>query len=123
MGVLAETTRNAALDGVFTQLGLSSVYVAALVGGVEVSGNNYARAELTVANIGAAASGVRANTAVVTFPAASGSWGTIDEIRLYSALSGGTQLAADTGITPVAVDASKRLTLDVGELTLTIADA
>lgn len=56
----------------------------------EPSGNNYAR---TVCNTwDAAASGATANTGAVTFPTASGSWGTITHFALYDASTSGNML-------------------------------
>lgn len=56
----------------------------------EPSGNNYARVQMTTSNFGsAAASGSIANTAVINFPQASGSWGEILGFGVYDASSAG----------------------------------
>lgn len=56
----------------------------------EPSGNNYARVQMTTSNFGSvAASGSIANTATLSFPQASGSWGEIIGIGVYDASSAG----------------------------------
>lgn len=56
----------------------------------EPSGNNYARVQMTTSNFGSvAASGSIANTAVINFPQASGSWGEIIGFGVYDASSAG----------------------------------
>lgn len=60
-------------------------------GGTEVSGNGYARQAIV---FGAAASpgGTIANTALLTFTAAGGDWGTITHARIMDAVTGGNAL-------------------------------
>lgn len=56
----------------------------------EPVGNNYGRVALTTSNFGSvAASGSIANTAVINFPQASGSWGEIIGFGVYDASSAG----------------------------------
>lgn len=56
----------------------------------EPSGNNYARVQMTTSNFGSVASGGSiANTAVINFPQASGSWGEILGFGVYDASSAG----------------------------------
>ncbi len=57
--------------------------------GTEVSGGSYARTAVT---FGAPSSGVTTNSADVTFPTATGSWGTVGWIGINDALSGGNLL-------------------------------
>jgi hypothetical protein len=67
-------------------------------GGVEVSGNGYARAAIqnTDANWSPAASGQKRNSVVLAFPEASGSWGTVIAIGIFDAATGGNLLLHST---------------------------
>lgn len=82
-------------------------------GGTEVSGGSYARQALTT---NAASSGVADNDATITFPTATGSWGTITHVGIFDASSGGNLLMY------TALDASKtvasgdRLSFAAGDL-------
>ena len=57
--------------------------------GTEVSGGSYARTAVT---FGAPSSGLSTNSADVTFPTATGSWGTVGWIGINDALSSGNLL-------------------------------
>jgi len=57
--------------------------------GTEVSGGSYARTAVT---FGAPSSGVSTNSGDVTFPTATGSWGTVGWIGINDALSSGNLL-------------------------------
>lgn len=56
----------------------------------EPSGGSYARVAVTAATWDAASGGSKTNGAAITFPAATGDWGTITYICIFSALTGGT---------------------------------
>jgi hypothetical protein len=58
-------------------------------GGTEVSGGAYARTAVT---FGAAASGSISNSADVTFPAATGNWGTVTHVGIFDASTAGNLL-------------------------------
>ena len=60
-------------------------------GGTEVSGNNYARVAITNnnTNFPAASSGQKQNGAVITFPTATGAWGTVSHVGIFDAPGGG----------------------------------
>jgi hypothetical protein len=73
--------------------------------GTEVSGGSYARTSVT---FGAPSNGVSTNNADVTFPTATGSWGTVGWIGLNDALTSGNLLYH------TALDASK--TIDTGDI-------
>jgi hypothetical protein len=73
--------------------------------GTEVSGGSYARTSVT---FGAPSNGVSTNSADVTFPTATGSWGTVGWIGLNDALTSGNLLYH------TALDASK--TIDTGDI-------
>jgi hypothetical protein len=57
--------------------------------GTELSGDGYARQDI---NFGAASSGVATSSGVVTFPTATGSWGSITHIGIFDAVSSGNLL-------------------------------
>lgn len=84
-----------------TAFTMPTAYIALFVGnpgddgtgGVEVSGSNYARVSTAGADWNAAASGSIDNANAVTFPEASGSWGTVDYFAIYDAASSGNLLA------------------------------
>lgn len=85
--------------------------------GTEVSGGSYARQSVA---FGAPSNGVTSNTANVTFPTATASWGTITHIGLRDASTGGNLLY----FTPL--DASKTIAtgdvflIQTGNLTVTL---
>ena len=86
----------------------------------EPSGNNYARVETSGSDWDAASGGATANATAITFPAASGSWGTVTHICLFDASSAGNLLAS------VALDSSQAVTTDqiprfsTGEIDVTL---
>jgi len=92
-----------------TDFTMPTAYVALFVGdpldtgagGAEVSGSNYARVTTAGADWNAAATGSISNAEDITFPQASGSWGTIDYFAIYDAATTGNLLASG------ALDSSK----------------
>jgi len=72
----------------------------------EVSGSGYARQAVTFAQTSGPDPTVYKNTALVTFPTATGAWGTITHFGIWTAASGGSLLAYNSVTTPkpVAVD-------------------
>jgi hypothetical protein len=102
-------------------IGLSTTTPAVAGTGVtEPSGNAYARVATSAATWGSAASGATTNAAAITFPTATGSWGTVTYAVAYDASSGGNLLwfasigsqAISSGTTPyIAIgDADTSLT-------------
>ena len=59
-------------------------------GGTEVSGNAYARQAV---DFSASSGGTTSNSATVTFPTATGSWGTITHMGLFDASTAGNFIA------------------------------
>ena len=57
--------------------------------GTELSGSSYARQDI---NFSASSSGAAVSSGVVTFPTATGSWGTITHIGIHDAASSGNLL-------------------------------
>lgn len=93
----SDTLENAILDHVlggatYSQVatvwvGLSTAVASDNVDSLaEPSGNGYARVGLenAVANFGAAASGVKQNASIFTFPEATGSWGTVVQFLIWN---------------------------------------
>jgi hypothetical protein len=86
--------------------------------GTEVSGGSYARTAVTFA---APSNGVTTNSADVTFPTATGSWGTVGWIGINDALTTGNLLYH------TALDASKTIAsgdifkISTGNLSVTLA--
>ncbi len=112
-----------------TDYTMPTAYVALFVGnpgdagsgGAEVSGSNYARVSTAGGDWNAAASGSIDNANVITFPEASGSWGTVDYFAIYDASSAGNLLAygvldasraVGSGDTPKFAASSLTITLD-----------
>lgn len=85
--------------------------------GTEVSGGSYARTAVT---FGAPANGVSTNSGAVTFPTATGTWGTVTHIGILDASTSGNLLY----YTPL--DASKSIasgdvfTISAGNLSVTL---
>ena len=73
--------------------------------GTEVSGGSYARQSAT---FGAPSNGASTTSADITFPQATGSWGTVSHIGIWDALTTGNLLYH------TQLDASK--TIDVGDI-------
>lgn len=87
----------------------------------EPSGNNYSRVTTSGSDWDAAASGAVANAATLTFPEASGAWGTVTHFALFDASSSGNMLCHGTlnasrvitnGITPRFAVGEFVITLD-----------
>lgn len=84
----------------------------------EPSGNAYAR---TLCNTwDTAASGASANTSAITFPTATGSWGTITHFALYDASTGGNMLGHGSVGTPQAVTTGNTPQFAAGDLDVTL---
>ena len=64
-------------------------------GGTEVSGNSYARVAVTAntSNWANSTAGATSNSNAITFPQASGSWGTVVALGIFDALTSGNLLA------------------------------
>lgn len=62
-------------------------------GNAEPGGNGYARVQTAGADWEAAASGATQNANAITFPTATGSWGTLTHFTLWDAATNGNMLA------------------------------
>lgn len=86
----------------------------------EPVGNNYARVATSGATWNAAASGAIDNASDITFPQASGAWGTITHFALFDALSGGNMLGHGTLSASKVVASSDTPKFGAGDLDITL---
>ena len=82
--------------------------------GTEVTGGSYARQILSVTT---ASDGIVTSSADVTFPQATGSWGTVSHIGLLDALSSGNLLMHTPLTTSRAIESGDILKISTGNLT------
>ena len=86
--------------------------------GTEVSGGSYARTAVTFA---APANGVTTNSADVTFPTCTASWGTVGWIGINDALSSGNLLYHTALDTSKTIDSGDIFKISTGNLSVTLA--
>lgn len=82
----------------------------------EVSGGSYARQPITW---GAIANGAVANSGAVTFPTATGAWGTITHVGILDALTTGNMLYYGALTTPKTVANGDQVSFAISALTMT----
>lgn len=97
-------------------LGLFSAAPSDSGGGTELSGNGYARQNMT---FGAASGGVAANTSTHTFTASGGNWAEVTHYGIFSASTGGTLWWHGALTTPKTAANGDSLTVAAGAFTLT----
>jgi len=88
----------------------------------EPSGNGYARVAVTnnTTNFPNATNGSKSNGTTITFPASTGSWGTVGYFFVADAASAGNILAYGTLNNPQTVSSGDTLSFAVGALTITL---
>ena len=86
--------------------------------GTEVSGGSYARTAVT---FGAPSNGTSLNSADVTFPTATASWGTVGWIGINDALSSGNLLYHSPLDTSKTIDSGDIFKISTGNLSVTLA--
>jgi hypothetical protein len=86
--------------------------------GTEVSGGSYARTAVTM---GAPSNGVSLNSADVTFPTATASWGTVGWIGINDALTTGNLLYHTALDTSKTIDSGDIFKISTGNLSVTLA--
>ena len=86
----------------------------------EPSGNGYTRVETSGATWNSAASGATDNAADMTFPEASGAWGTITHFALFDAVSGGNMIGHGSLSTPKTIDNGDTAKFSSGDLDITL---
>ena len=90
-------------------------------GGTEVTGGSYARVAMTnnTTNFPAATGGQKKNGTVITWPAATASWGTCVAVGIYDAASAGNLLFWSTLATNKTVDSGDTVSIPVNSLVIT----
>ena len=86
--------------------------------GTEVSGGSYARTAVT---FGAPSNGVTTNSADVTFPTATASWGTVTHIGIHDASTAGNLLFHTPLDTAKTIDSGDIFKITTGNLSVTLA--
>ena len=86
--------------------------------GTEVSGGSYARTAVTM---GAPSNGVSTNSADVTFPTATASWGTVGWIGINDALTTGNLLYHTPLDTSKTIDSGDIFKISTGNLSVTLS--
>ena len=86
--------------------------------GTEVSGGSYARTSVA---FDAPSNGVTQNTADLTFPTATASWGTVTHIGLHDASTGGNLLFHTPLDTAKTIDSQDIFRIETGNLSVTLA--
>lgn len=87
--------------------------------GTEVSGGSYARTAIT---FGSPSNGVVTNSAAVTFPAATGNWGTVTHAAIFDASTAGNALTIIKALSAsVAVNTPNVFEIAAGQLSFTLA--
>ena len=86
--------------------------------GTEVSGGSYAR---TTATFDAPSNGVTQNSANITFPTATGSWGTVTHFGIHDASTGGNLLYYSQLDTAKTIDNQDIFRIETGNLSVTLA--
>jgi len=85
----------------------------------EPSGNGYARAAIT---FGTASNRTISNSSPITFPQATGQWGTISHWGIFTGTTSGSSLVAQGSLTgTVNVDNGVTFTIAVGDLDITLS--
>lgn len=85
--------------------------------GTEVSGGSYAR---TSATFGAPSNGVTTNSAAVTFPTATGTWGTVGWIGILDAATSGNLLYHTPLTSSKSITSGDIFTIAIGNLSVTL---
>ena len=86
--------------------------------GTEVSGGSYARTSVT---FDAPSNGVTQNSADITFPTATASWGTVSHIGVHDASTAGNLLFHTALDTSKTIDSGDIFKIETGNLTVTLA--
>lgn len=127
MAGLGNTQEDQVLDCYFNQTNITAPTAIYLswhsadpgdTGANELTGNGYARVDVTT-SFGAASGGTVANNATITGPTASGNWTAATHFGIWSALSGGTWIAGGTLTAPVTITTGGYYSIGIGQLTYT----
>ena len=117
--IINATLRNTAFTSPATvYVALSTTTITAGGSITEVTGGSYARQAVTLS---APSSGTTANSANVTFPTATASWGTITDIGIYDASTGGNLLYFTPLTTSKTISSGDIFQISTGNLTVSLA--
>jgi len=129
MANLSNYAENKVLDHLFKNTSYTSptVYIGYFNNSItddsvptEVTGNGYARVEIS-SKMGSAASGSISNTSAITFPAASGGdHGVITAIAIFDASSSGNMIAYGDLTTSKTISDGDQLNIAIGNLTISL---
>ncbi len=86
--------------------------------GTEIAGGSYARTAVT---FGAPSNGVSTNSADVTFPTATGTWGTVSHVGIRDASTAGNLLYHAALTTSKTVSSGDIFKISTGNLSVTLA--
>jgi hypothetical protein len=86
--------------------------------GTEVSGGSYARQAIT---FGAPSNGVGTNSALITFPTATASWGVVTHFGIRDNVAGGNLLIWGALTNQKTVDIDDTVKVNIGDLSVTFA--
>lgn len=111
-----------------TSFTMPTAYVAASTadptddasGIAEPSGDGYARVTTSGATWNASSGGATSNAAAISFPTATGDWGTITHFALYDAATNGNMLAHGDLDTEQAISTNQILRFAAGDLDITL---
>lgn len=125
MSALTDYQENALLDYIFsstTYWALSTTTPSDDGTNVtEPSGSGYARVTVAASSMSDAASGAIDNSAIVSFPEATGSWGTVTYLVIYDAASGGNALMYFELTTSKAISSGEMPRFSIGAFDMTAA--
>lgn len=130
MGSFADFWEDEILDHVFDKGAYTAptIYVALSTadplddasGMAEPSGNGYTRVTTANTDWAASSGGATSNVNSLSFPQATGSWGTATHFALFDASSGGNMLAHGTLGTPQAIVSGNTPSFGVGDLDVSL---
>lgn len=130
MGGFADYLENKLLDHIFTDGAYTppaTLYVALSTTTPTDAGANftepanaYARVATVAADWSASSGGSKTNTGALTFPTASGSWGTITYFGIYDASTSGNLLIWGALTAPVAVSTGQTPVFNASALVITL---
>jgi len=86
--------------------------------GTEVSGGSYARQSIT---FGAPSNGASTNSADITFPTATGTWGTVTHVGIRDNVTGGNLLYHTALDVSKSISSGDIFTISTGNLSVTLA--
>jgi hypothetical protein len=100
----------------------ATVYLGLFVAGVEVTGNGYERKAVTndLTNFPAASGRAKSLAIEQQFAPPTGSWGTVDEVRIFDAASAGNTLFPKALTTPRAIDTNRPGVFAAGSLSFIV---